>query len=138
MPVKAVHYKGTGPPLHRLKNYFLTISDGECGLLPAYAYVIPTMNVTAACNTALSIPFCLLSYLIPYLSLPLRPLPGEPLLLLGDLGLPLHPEQEQYISHKNMRYTFPHMISYSSSVLLTLSFFLDASFLATRFLFRIF
>ena len=34
--------------------------------------------------------------------------------------------------------TFPHMISYSSSVLLTLSFFLDASLLATRFLFRIF
>ena len=34
--------------------------------------------------------------------------------------------------------TFPHMISYSSSVLLTLSFFLVASLLATRFLFRIF
>ena len=94
MPVKAVHYIGI--------FHDMTISDGECGLLPAYAYVVPTMNVTAACNTALSIPFCLLSYLIPYLSLPLLPLPGEPLLLLGDLGLPLHPEQEQYISHKNI------------------------------------
>ena len=31
------------------------------------------------------------------LSLPPLPLPGEPLLLLGDPRLPLRPEQEKYI-----------------------------------------